>query len=130
MKYIKQFGIILTITCIGEIIKTFVPLPIPGSIYGLILLFVLLMTGILKLEQVKDTGKFLIEIMPLMFIPAAVGLLNSWEQLSSMVVPVCVIIVVSTFLVMIVTGKATDLFIDVFGEKNSEKENGKEGEAE
>lgn len=121
MKYVKQFGIILTITCIGEIIKTFVPLPIPGSIYGLILLFVLLMTGGLKLEQVKDAGKFLIEIMALMFIPAGVGLLNSWEQLSSMLIPVLVIVISSTFFVMIVTGKATDLLIDLLNKKGEDK---------
>ena len=121
MKYIKQFGIILTITCVGEIIKTLVPLPIPGSIYGLILLFLFLMTGILKLEQVKDAGKFLIDIMALMFIPAAVGLMNSWEQLSGMLLPICVIVVSSTFFVMIVTGKATDLFIDMFNKKGEDK---------
>lgn len=121
MRYIKQFGIVLSITCIGEVIKTLVPLPIPGSIYGLVLLLVLLMTGILKLEQVNDAGKFLIEMMPLMFIPAAVGLLTSWEQLSGMFFPVCIIVVLSTCFVMIATGKATDFFLDGLCKKNQKK---------
>lgn len=111
MKYMRQFGIILGVTCIGEVLKYFIPLPIPGSIYGLVLMLAFLMLGVIKLEQVKETGEFLIEIMPLMFIPAAVGLITSWEQLSSILVPVCVITVVTTFLVMIVTGKVTDFII-------------------
>lgn len=64
MKYMKQFGIILGVTCAGEIIKYFVPLPVPGSIYGLLLMLIFLMSGIIKLEQVKETAEFLIEIMP------------------------------------------------------------------
>lgn len=111
MKYMRQFGIILGITCVGEIIKYFVPLPIPGSIYGLVLMFLLLLSGRLKLESVKETAEFLIETMPLMFIPAGVGLMNSFGQLKEILVPVCVITVVSTFLVMIVTGKTTDLLM-------------------
>lgn len=105
MKYMKQFGIILGVTCAGEIIKYFVPLPVPGSIYGLLLMLIFLMSGIIKLEQVKETAEFLIEIMPLMFIPAGVGLLNSWGQLQRIVLPVSVITLVSTFVVMGVTGK-------------------------
>lgn len=112
MKYLRQLLIIICVTCIGEILKTFIPLPIPASIYGLVIMLVCLMTGVIKLEQVKEAGEFLIEIMPVMFIPAAVGLIVSWEQLSGMLVPVVVITVASTFIVMIVTGKATDFFID------------------
>lgn len=124
MKYMRQFGIILGVTCLGEVLKYFIPLPIPGSIYGLLLMLIFLVSGVLKLEQVKETGEFLIEIMPLMFIPAAVGLLTSWEQLSSMLVPVCIITVATTFLVMIVTGKVTDFVIDrKKGEKNDESVN-------
>ena len=52
MKYIKQFAIILTITCIGEILKYLIDLPIPGSIYGLIIMFLLLLFHVLKPEDV------------------------------------------------------------------------------
>ena len=111
MKYLRQFGIILAVTCVGEIMKYFIPLPIPGSIYGLILMFVLLLTKVIKVDHVKETGEFLIEIMPLMFIPAGVGLIASWSQLQPFLVPLLVITVVSTFVVMIVTGKVTDFLI-------------------
>ena len=125
MKYIKQLAIILAVTCVGELLKYFIPLPIPASIYGLVLMLVLLMTRRVRLESVKEAADFLIEIMPMMFIPAAVGLLVSWKQLQSMLVPALVILVVSTFAVMIVTGKVTDFLTgDRAGKTRRTKEGG------
>ena len=112
MKYLRQFGIILAVTCAGEIMKYFIPLPIPGSIYGLILMFVLLLAKVIKVEHVKETGEFLIEIMPLMFIPAGVGLMASWGELQGFLVPLLVITVSTTFIVIFVTGKVTDFMMN------------------
>lgn len=126
MKYIKQFAIILAVTCVGEILKYFISLPIPASIYGLVLMLVLLMTRRVRLESVKETAEFLIEIMPMMFIPAAVGLLVSWEQLQPILIPVLVITVVSTFAVMIVTGKVTDFLTKGRSAKSGQAEESEE----
>ena len=82
MKWMKQFGIILLISFVGEILEKWIPLPIPASIYGIILLFLCLKLNIIPHEAVHETGKFLIEIMPLMFIPAAVGLLETWDVIA------------------------------------------------
>ena len=112
MKYMRQFGIILGVTCAGELMKYFIPLPIPGSIYGLLLMFVLLLTKVIKVENVKDVGEFLIEIMSLMFIPAGVGLMASWGELQGFLVPLLVITVSTTFIVIFVTGKVTDFMMD------------------
>ncbi|MCQ4773379.1 CidA/LrgA family protein [Lacrimispora saccharolytica] len=111
MKYLRQFMIILLVSFVGELLKYVIPLPVPASIYGLVILFILLETGILKLDAVKETSVFLIEIMPLMFIPAGVGLMESWGDLNSMLVEVVVIILVSTVLVMGVSGKVTELVL-------------------
>lgn len=111
MKYLKQFFIILAISLIGEICKSVLPLPIPASIYGMVLMFILLLTKVLKLDQVKDAGKFLIEIMPVMFIPAGVGLMSSWDVLSDVLVPVSVITVITIFTVMAATGIVSQLII-------------------
>ena len=122
MKYIKQFGIILAISFLGEILKSLIPLPIPASIYGLVLMLVALQTGILALDKVKDTAKFLIEIMPIMFIPAAVELMDTWGLLRSIFVPVIVITLVSTVVVMVAAGRTTQSMIR--WEKNKkDKEN-------
>lgn len=121
MKFLRQFMIILAISFIGEVLKYIVPLPIPASIYGLVILFIALETGIIKLSAVKDTAKFLIEIMPLMFIPAGVGLLESWGVLQPVLLPVAVITVVSTIIVMGVSGVVTQVVIR--REKKAAKEN-------
>ena len=107
MRFMKQFGVILAITFLGEILRYVIPLPIPASIYGLVLMLLALKSGVVKLDQVKETGDFLIEIMPMMFIPAGVGLLESWGVLKPILVPVIVILIVSTFLVMGVSGLVT-----------------------
>lgn len=111
MKHLKQFTIILAVTCAGELMKAVIPLPIPGSIYGLVLMLGLLMSGRLRVESVEKTGKFLVEIMPVMFIPAAAGVMTSWGQLRPILLPVSVITAVSTVIVMAVTGKVTDFMI-------------------
>lgn len=120
MKYLRQFMIILLVSFLGELLKYVIPLPVPASIYGLVILFILLETGILKLDAVKETSVFLIEIMPLMFIPAGVGLMESWGDLNSMLVEVVVIILVSTVLVMGVSGKVTELVLKRSANKKGE----------
>lgn len=111
MKYIKQFGIILLITFIGEILHALLPIPVPAGIYGIVLLFVALQTGIVPLAEVKDASKFLIQIMPLMFIPAAVGLIDTWEILAPSWWQFLVVAVVTTVVVMAVSGLVTQAVI-------------------
>ena len=111
MKYMKQFCLIMFISFLGEVLHHYLPLPIPSSIYGLVILFVGLMTGVVKLSHVEETGRFLIEVMPLMFIPAAVGLLESWGILAPIWIPIVGITLITTVIVMIVSGKITQFVI-------------------
>ncbi len=111
MRYAKQFLIILLFTFLGELLRVLLPLPVPASIYGLLLLFAALLTGVLKIEAVRETGKFLIEIMPLMFIPAGAGLIDAWPALKPLLLPVAVIMVVSTVAVMAVSGCVTQFIM-------------------
>lgn len=111
MKYLRQFLIILLFSFLGELLKTVLPLPVPASIYGLLLLFAALESGAVKLAAVQETGRFLIEIMPVMFIPAGVGLIDSWDALKPICIPVTVIMVVSTVIVMVVSGRVTQYAI-------------------
>lgn len=122
MKYVRQFMMILLVSFVGELLKYAIPLPIPASIYGLVLLFLLLETGLVKLSSIKETAAFLIEIMPLMFIPAGVGLMESWGALKNMLPEVLVIIVVSTVLVMGVAGKVTEQMLRWSKNGKGEKE--------
>lgn len=118
MKYINQLLIILIISCIGELLNFFIPLPIPGSIYGMILLFILLCCGVIKISQIKETGDFLIDIMPILFIPSAVGIISQLDQLKSIWIQIIVITIVTTFLVMGITGLVTQAVIRMKRGKN------------
>lgn len=118
MKFLKQFLIILLVSFLGEVLHAVIPLPVPASVYGLVLMLAALCTGILKIGQVKGAAEFLIEIMPVMFIPAGVGLLNSWQVLRPVWVPVLVITVLTTIIVMVVTGEVTQKIIRRERKKN------------
>ena len=111
MKYVKQFWIILLFCALGEGFRVLLPLPIPASVYGLILLLVALLTGSIKLERVEETADFLVEIMPVMFIPAGVGLLTAWGVLQPIWLPVVVITILTTVIVMVVTGRVTQFVL-------------------
>ena len=121
MKFIKQFGIILAISFIGEIMNYLIPLPVPASIYGLVLMLLCLHFGIVHIDSVKDSGKFLIEIIPLMFIPAAVGLIESWKTIGSKIGTYLIITVLSTIFVMIVAGHTTQAFIRFSKSKDNQE---------
>ena len=118
MKFLRQFMIILLLSFLGEVLKMFIPLPIPASVYGLVLMLLCLVTGILKTSQVKEAAFFLIEIMPVMFIPAAAGLIDSWKVLQPLLLPILVITVVITIFVMVVTGKIAQMIAQKRGNKN------------
>jgi holin-like protein len=107
MKYIKQLGIILLVSFIGEIFKYLIPLPVPASIYGLLVMLIALKTKIIHLDMINDVGSFLLEIMPIMFIPSAVGILASWQELEKILVPGIVATVAATIIVMVVSGRIT-----------------------
>lgn len=117
MKYLKQFTVILFFAFIGEALHFLLPLQIPASIYGLIVLFLFLYKKIILPEDIKETALFLIEIMPLFFIPSAAGLMRIWNLIAAICVPLTMIVVITTFAVIAVTGKAVQVVISFAKEK-------------
>lgn len=111
MKYIKEIAIIFGITGIGELLNYYLPFPVPAGVYGLFLLLFLLCTRIVKLEDIEATGNFLLDIMPVLFVPASVGVLESYVEIKAVLVPLTVISLVSTLTVMGVTGKVAELML-------------------
>ena len=105
MGVLMEFAIILGITLAAELLHAVLTLPVPAGIYGMVILLVLLLTGVLKLEKIQRAGKFLLEIMPVMFIPAAVGLMGIVGQMRGALIPVAIIVVLTTVIVMAVTGR-------------------------
>lgn len=111
MKYLREIAVIFGITMVGELLNSLISLPVPAGVYGLFILLGLLCSGKLKLSDVCATGDLLLDLMPLMFIPAAVGLIESVEELRAILMPFLVISVLSTLIVMTVTGKTTELIL-------------------
>jgi len=109
LKYLKQLLCILLFSLLGEALQALIPLPIPAAIYGIILLFTALCTGLLKEETVSDTAHFLIAVMPLLFVAPAVNILKNWGVIAPALVPICVITLVSTIIVFAVSGLVTKL---------------------
>lgn len=120
MKYLRQFFIIMLISLLGEALKWLIPLLIPASIYGLVLMLLALCTGVITVDKVEEASTFLIEIMPVMFIPASVGLLDSWGALKDIILPIGAIIVITTIVVMGLTGKITQGIIRMEKRKKNE----------
>ena len=117
MKYVKQLMIIMIFSFLGEFLHEVLPLPVPASIYGLVLLFVALLAGGVKEEQIKETADFLVEIMPLLFIPAGVGLMTKWGALKKLLLPFAFIVILGTIFTMVVAGKVTEWIIKRKGVK-------------
>lgn len=125
MKYVVQSGIIAGISFVSEVLHELLPLPVPASVYGLVLLLVLLLTGLVKEEQIRESADFLISIMPLFFVPASVALLNSVGLMQGSIVKLFVMCLLSTVTVIAVTGCVTQLLLRV-----GKKKDGKEPEHE
>ena len=97
------------------------PLPVPASVYGLVLLLAALTAGVVKLEQVKETGTYLTGIFPLLFVPAAAGIMELWAEMGQLLLPILIAILpVTVVLVMVSAGKTTQALT---GRKKKEADN-------
>ena len=117
VKYIFQFARITAFCLAGEVLAAVLPLPIPASVYGLLLLAAALKFGVLKLDQVRETGLFLTGIFPLLFVPAAAGVMELWAEMGNMLLPIIIAIIPVTVLVMVSAGRTTQAMT---GRKNKE----------
>lgn len=81
-------------------------MPIPAGVYGFGLLLAGLMTKVVKLHQVEEAGQFLVSLLPLIFVPALVGLLGAGE-LTGALLPIALLVTVSTAAVLGVSGRVT-----------------------
>ena len=111
MKYLPQITVILLFSFLGELCHSLIDIPIPASIYGMVLLFAALALKIIPAKAVKDVGGFLTGILPVLFVAPIVGLLDCWDTIRNAVVPIVIIVPVSTLLVFAVSGWVTQLFM-------------------
>ena len=122
MRYLRQFLWIIGFTLVGEALHALLPLPVPAAVWGLVLLFIALESGKLKLSSVEDCGQFMLGIMPVLFIAPAVGLMDSWPVLASVWPAVLAIIVLSTVVVFGVSGVVTQGILDFVSARENAEE--------
>lgn len=119
MKYLKQILIILAFTGLGELLAALIPFPIPAAIYGIVLMLIALGTGLLKTEAVKEASAFLTGIMPILFVPPAVRILEYWGIVGPSVAAIIIISVTTTFLVFAVSSLITQAILKKKGGKHN-----------
>lgn len=107
MRFIKQLLIILGVTFAGEALHFLLPLPVPASIYGLVLMLLCLCFKVFPLRAVEETGDFLIDLMPALSVPATVGVMAAWDVLQPVLLQVALITFLSLIVVMAVSGRVT-----------------------
>lgn len=107
MKYLKQAFVILAFSLAGQALQKYIPLPIPAAIYGFVLLFIALSTGLLKESHIDGTAGFLTKLLPVLFIAPAVNLLSYWDLIAAKWAGIITTVVVSTFCVFGVAGLVT-----------------------
>jgi len=112
MKHLYPFTIILVFTFLGELLNHFLPFPIPASVYGLILLFLGLRFGIVKLSMIEDLGNTMIGLLPFLFVPPVVNLLGCWDVVRQNLLAIVGIVALSTVLIFAISGKISQIVID------------------
>ncbi|MDR2939361.1 MAG: CidA/LrgA family protein [Clostridiales bacterium] len=113
MKFISQLFIILLFSFLGEILNRAIPAPVPGSVYGLALLFICLCIGLIKPQQIEGAAGFLISAMPIFFVAPTVSLMAEIGAIRDNMFAVIAISVISTFITAAVTGKTADIIINL-----------------
>ena len=123
MRDALQLLIIICFSFIGEVLHMLLPLPLPSAIYGIILLFIALKTKILKVQHIREVSTTLIKVMPVMFVPPAVRLTDTWGSVRHCWPQYLAITILSTFVVMGVAGWITQSMLRRKEKKESDKTN-------
>lgn len=111
MQYVFQFARILMFCFLGELVHLVLPLPIPASVYGLVLMLAALKLNILKPEKIREASRFLISLFPLLFVPPAVGTIELSSELKDLLIPIIIVVIPGTILVCAVAGRTTQSIV-------------------
>lgn len=111
MKIIRQLSWIFLFSLLGEIVSFLSPIAVPGSVIGMVLLFLALQFNWLKLDQVEEVGEWLTNNMAILFIPAGVGLMTNFGIISSVWWQLLLVIFISTTLMIALVGLIVQFII-------------------
>lgn len=120
MKILKQILIIFAICSIGTVLNQFIAFP--STVLSLIVLLILLITGIVKTRHIKETADFILSSMAFFFIPAGVKIMDSFSEFSDSLIPILLVILITTVLTFGATALTVAGLMKVM-DKNSKEEN-------
>lgn len=104
MKILWQLFLILLFSFLGEVISLYVlPFPFPGSIIGLILLFLFLCLRVVKVTHMKEVSQWLQKNMAFFFVPLCVGIMDFFDVIRLQWHIILIVIIFSTILTMMAT---------------------------
>ncbi|MCD8873729.1 antiholin-like murein hydrolase modulator LrgA [Mammaliicoccus sciuri] len=109
--FFHQVLTISIVLLISHVIESFMPIPMPASVIGLVLMFIALTTGIIKLEQVEAVGTALTNNIGFLFVPAGISVINSLGILSTSPILIILLIIISTILLLVCTGIFSQMII-------------------
>lgn len=115
--FLHQVLVMSLILFVSKIIESFMPIPMPASVIGLVLLFVLLCTGVVKLGQVETVGTALTNNIGFLFVPAGISVVNSLGILSQSPFLIIALIIISTILLLICTGFISQMIMKLSPKK-------------
>lgn len=118
LKYLNSFLIIMGFSLVGEALQRMIPIPIPASVYGIVLLFAALCAGIVKVEQVKTVGGFLSSILPILFVSPVVGILENWALIRGSVPAIFLLSAGTTVLTFFLSGRIAQTFCRKEGKRH------------
>jgi len=111
MLLVRQFLIIIFFYALGELVSYLLPFSFPGSIIGMLLLFLSLSLKLLKLEAVKQTSDFFLKYMSLFFIPAGVSMMSSFGMIEEYLLAIVFTLTISTIFMLAFIALIVDFFL-------------------
>ena len=125
MKIMKQILLVVVFALIGNLLSYLLSLihfPFPGSLIGLILLFIFLLTGFIKTDDIHEVGQYFIDNMGIFFVPGAILILNNLQILSEIWWKLVIIIIVAFVISFTATYWAVRLTLYLQGKHQQKKE--------
>lgn len=114
MKILAQCGIVFAICVVGEVLSVVTHLPVPGNVFGMIILFLLLYFKVVKKQQIRRVSRFLIGNMAFFFIPSGVAIVANFNTIKNVLIPYLLIILFTTIIVLSVTGIFSNWMMRMF----------------
>ncbi|AOC55870.1 MULTISPECIES: antiholin-like murein hydrolase modulator LrgA [Bacillus] len=120
--FLSQAFIFATVMFVSNLISMYLPIPMPASVIGLVLLFVLLTTKIVKLEQVEQLGTSLTGLISFLFVPSGISVIQSLGVMQEVGVQVVGVIIIATIMLLAATGLFSQLLMQLSEKPQKHKE--------